>query len=415
MNSTKEYTVIAEDGTKNVYQINVLREGVAKVNNVNINQPKTFNDTDITVDITGQFIPYLRDDEVKDTMEVVAVPRGDGETQKVMLEYDGYGGHAIGKVTLPQNDTSEDKKYDFKITINGREQQIGLSGIVTVPHKESCRITGFRINNQTKDAEINDDDNTITLYMPYTTDLTALMPKVDIDGKDYTPKGTQDFTNPVQYTVTGDGGVSKTYTVTVKRSGMPTITSVSVSNAPETFKGSDVKVEMSGIFNESMKVYAVSEDGNSKIECHDAVVGDVTDGFRSASASITMPENDDTENSKNYTLVFDVDGFENVSYVPLKTVTVPRRKTRTITNFYVQNQVGSADIQDKDVYVKVQYDTDISKLTPNLRIDGDSYAPEGEQNFDNETKSLVYKVSAADDVDREYTVHISRDGKPTFN
>ena len=415
LNSTKEYTVIAEDGTKNVYQINVLREGVAKVNNVNINQPKTFNDTDITVDITGQFIPYLRDDEVKDTMEVVAVPRGDGETQKVMLEYDGYGGHAIGKVTLPQNDTSEDKKYDFKITINGREQQIGLSGIVTVPHKESCRITGFRINNQTKDAEINDDDNTITLYMPYTTDLTALMPKVDIDGKDYTPKGTQDFTNPVQYTVTGDGGVSKTYTVTVKRSGMPTITSVSVSNAPETFKGSDVKVEMSGIFNESMKVYAVSEDGNSKIECHDAVVGDVTDGFRSASASITMPENDDTENSKNYTLVFDVDGFENVSYVPLKTVTVPRRKTRTITNFYVQNQVGSADIQDKDVYVKVQYDTDISKLTPNLRIDGDSYAPEGEQNFDNETKSLVYKVSAADDVDREYTVHISRDGKPTIN
>ena len=415
LNSTKEYTVIAEDGTKNVYQINVLREGVAKVNNVNINQPKTFNDTDITVDITGQFIPYLRDDEVKDTMEVVAVPRGDGETQKVMLEYDGYGGHAIGKVTLPQNDTSEDKKYDFKITINGREQQIGLSGIVTVPRKESCRITGFRINNQTKDAEINDDDNTITLYMPYTTDLTALTPKVDIDGKDYTPKGTQDFTNPVQYTVTGDGGVSKTYTVTVKRSGMPTITSVSVSNAPETFKGSDVKVEMSGIFNESMKVYAVSEDGNSKIECHDVVVGDVTDGFRSASASITMPENDDTENSKNYTLVFDVDGFENVSYVPLKTVTVPRRKTRTITNFYVQNQVGSADIQDKDVYVKVQYDTDISKLTPNLRIDGDSYAPEGEQNFDNETKSLVYKVSAADDVDREYTVHISRDGKPTIN
>ena len=274
-----------------------------------------------------------------------------------MLEHDGYGGHAIGKVTLPQNDTSEDKKYDFKITINGREQQIGLSGIVTVPRKESCRITGFRINNQTKDAEINDDDNTITLYMPYTTDLTALTPKVDIDGKDYTPKGTQDFTNPVQYTVTGDGGVSKTYTVTVKRSGMPTITSVSVSNAPETFKGSDVKVEMSGIFNESMKVYAVSEDGKSKIECHDAVVGDVTDGFRSASASITMPENDDTENSKNYTLVFDVDGFENVSYVPLKTVTVPRRKTRTITNFYVQNQVGSADIQDKDVYVKVQYDT----------------------------------------------------------
>ena len=80
---------------------------------------------------------------------------------------------------------------------------------------------------------------------------------------------------------------------------MPTITSVSVFKCSRNiFKGSDVKVEMSGIFNESMKVYAVSEDGNSKIECHDAVVGDVTDGFRSASASITMPENDDTEKFK---------------------------------------------------------------------------------------------------------------------
>ena len=49
------------------------------------------------------------------------------------------------------------------------------------------------------------------------------------------------------------------------------------------------------VFSTKYEVYAVSEDGNSKIECHDVVVGDVTDGFRSASASITMPENDDTE------------------------------------------------------------------------------------------------------------------------
>lgn len=414
LNTVKEYTVIAEDGTKSVYQINVLREGIAKVNNVSINQPQTFKDTDMTIDITGQFIPYLRDGEVKDTMEVVAVPRDGGDTQNVTLTYDGYSGHAIGKVTLPQNETSEDKRYDIKITINGREQQIGLSGVITVPRKDSCRIKSFRINNQTADAEINDDDNTIVLYMPYTTDLTSLTPYIDIDGTDYLPKGAQDFTKPVKYTVTGDGDLSRTYTVTIKRAGMPTITSVSISNTPKTFKGSDIKVEMAGIFNDSMKVYALSEDGKSKVECHDSVVGDVTDGFRNASAIITLPENDDTVKEKNYTLVFDVDGFENISYVPIKTVTVPRRKTRAITNIYVANQVGSADIQDKDIYINVQYDTDISKLTPSVRIDGDSYSPEGEQNFDNNTKSLVYKVSAADDTDREYTVHISRYGKPTL-
>lgn len=415
LNVPIEYTIVAADGTKKTYTINVLRRGYASISNVSINKPQTFKDTDMTIDITGQFIPYLGDDEVKDVMDVVVVSRDDGQTKDVKLSYDGYSGHAIGTVTLDENDSSKDKLYDVKITINGKEQEIGSAGSITVPRKSNCEITDFRVNGQLKNSEINNTYNTIVIYMPYTTDVKSLTPLVEFDGKDYSPKGAQDFTNPVKYTVIADGDLSREYAVRVQRLNKPTITNVSVSDMPKTYKGGDITVTMSGIFNESMKVYAVSEDGNSKIECHDAVIGDVTDGFRSASASITMPENDDTENSKNYTLVFDVDGFENVSYVPLKTVTVPRRKTRTITNFYVQNQVGSADIQDKDVYVKVQYDTDISKLTPNLRIDGDSYAPEGEQNFDNETKSLVYKVSAADDVDREYTVHISRDGKPTIN
>lgn len=71
------------------YRKSMLREGVAKVNNCKHKSTlKHLMISIVTVDITGQFIPYLRDDEVMMPMEVVAVPRGDGETQQ-NAEYDG--------------------------------------------------------------------------------------------------------------------------------------------------------------------------------------------------------------------------------------------------------------------------------------------------------------------------------------
>jgi hypothetical protein len=77
-------------------------------------------------------------------------------------------------------------------------------------------ITAFKINND--DGVINEADKTITVIVPYKeTDAAKLTPVVSFVGASLSPpSGTeQDFTNPIEYTVTAKDGTTQKYTVTV--------------------------------------------------------------------------------------------------------------------------------------------------------------------------------------------------------
>lgn len=65
-------------------------------------------------------------------------------------------------------------------------------------------------------ATINHSAETITAELPYGTSLASLTPSVTLGngGTSYTPVGAQDFTSPVEYTVTGANG-TRTYAVTL--------------------------------------------------------------------------------------------------------------------------------------------------------------------------------------------------------
>lgn len=66
-------------------------------------------------------------------------------------------------------------------------------------------------------ATIDPANKTITATLPIGTSLTNLTPTVSGDNiASYTPQGAQDFTNPVQYTVTSASGKTATYTVTLQ-------------------------------------------------------------------------------------------------------------------------------------------------------------------------------------------------------
>lgn len=66
-------------------------------------------------------------------------------------------------------------------------------------------------------ATIDQANKTITATLPIGTSLTNLTPTVSGDNiASYTPQGAQDFTNPVQYTVTSASGKTATYTVTLQ-------------------------------------------------------------------------------------------------------------------------------------------------------------------------------------------------------
>ena len=95
-------------------------------------------------------------------------------------------------------------------------------------------ITSFAVAGVS--ATIDQTNHTITATLPAGTDLTSLTPTVAIaDADSYSPTGVQNFTNPVQFTVT-KGTVSVSYTVTltvastpVPPTSAPSITSFTVA------------------------------------------------------------------------------------------------------------------------------------------------------------------------------------------
>lgn len=77
-------------------------------------------------------------------------------------------------------------------------------------------ITGFSINGVS--GSINQTNGTISVVMPYGTDVSKLVPVISGNNiTDMTPGSgvMQNFSKPVTYTVTLADGTTKTYTVTV--------------------------------------------------------------------------------------------------------------------------------------------------------------------------------------------------------
>ena len=68
---------------------------------------------------------------------------------------------------------------------------------------------------------VDEGAKTISVSVPFGTDVTQLTPKVVYTGKSYSPTGQQDFTSPVDYTVTALDDFTITYKVTVTVRELP--------------------------------------------------------------------------------------------------------------------------------------------------------------------------------------------------
>jgi hypothetical protein len=82
------------------------------------------------------------------------------------------------------------------------------------------RILSFAFNGLTPSvtAEVNEVAKTITATVPASTDVTALMPTIEMSPKatvTLTSGASADFTTPQSYTVTAENGTSATYLITV--------------------------------------------------------------------------------------------------------------------------------------------------------------------------------------------------------
>lgn len=84
----------------------------------------------------------------------------------------------------------------------------------------SSEITSFFITSPEIIGTIDTANHTITVTVPYGTDVTALVPAITYTGRSIRPASgaAQNFTGAVTYTVTAEDATAKDYTVTVKAS-----------------------------------------------------------------------------------------------------------------------------------------------------------------------------------------------------
>jgi len=114
----------------------------------------------------------------------------------------------------PASGTAQDFTYPVEYMVTAADGSTKTYTVtVTAAAISAEDITVFSIMGI--DGAIRAD--TISLTVPYGTDLTSLTPTITITGASVTPaSGTaQDFTYPVEYMVTAADGSTKTYTVTV--------------------------------------------------------------------------------------------------------------------------------------------------------------------------------------------------------
>ena len=88
---------------------------------------------------------------------------------------------------------------------------------LTVALNSAKAITVYTITNQVGASVIDEGLQTVAIVMPSGTDVTALVPTISITGASVSPLSAvaQDFSSPVDYTVTAADASTQTYTVTV--------------------------------------------------------------------------------------------------------------------------------------------------------------------------------------------------------
>lgn len=130
---------------------------------------------------------------------------------------------------------SSESSYDFRSSLVFRVYEAGES---EDPEFMDYQISAYRLtgllfsglaNSLETDYDAYLEDDTITVELPYDTDLTHLVPTytflgdtLTFDGEEVTSgSGSHDFSGPVEVTVATNSGLSHTYTVRIKVTETP--------------------------------------------------------------------------------------------------------------------------------------------------------------------------------------------------
>ena len=230
------YTVTAENGTKQVYIVKVL-------------PPKSSQKTILSFNFKGLNPEVVGEVSQNNKSVLLKVPFG--TNVKNLLPTVKYSEKAsLSPVANIAQDFS--KPVVYTVTAEDGSTQTYTVTVVAEKRKEK-KITGFRFGSLSPSVEavVDEGSRQITATLPSGTDISALAPSISISaGAQVVPESEvkQNFSKPVVYTVTAEDGSTQAYTVTVV---------VENSKEARIFDFAFKNLNQSGVIDEANKTIVV--------------------------------------------------------------------------------------------------------------------------------------------------------------
>lgn len=350
------YTVTAADGSTRGYTVRV--------------QVMSNSSKDIT-----RFTIDGKSATIKGSEITLTLPYGSDPTQLTpRIEH-------TGQSVSPASDAPQDFQRPVSYTVTAADGSTrDYIVTVSIAPNNAKEITDFQIAG----IQASISATTITLTLPFGSDLTSLTPTIDHTGASIQPASgaAQDFSKAVSYTVTAADGSTRTYTVMV---------AIAASDAAEM-----TQFILSGVeANIMSNSIAVTVPYGTDVS---ALAPTLT--HTGASVQPASGEARDFSSPQMYVITAQ-DGSTRVYTV---TVTIARSSAKEIARFRVLSR--NATINGTAITLSVPYNTDVSSLSPTIVHTGASITPASGQPRDF-TQPVVYTVTAADGTSQQYTVTIS--------
>ncbi|MBR2567113.1 MAG: S-layer homology domain-containing protein [Paenibacillus sp.] len=374
------YTVTAADGTIQNYTVRVT---------VKPNPAKAITDfsfSGLTPAVAGT---------VNESAKTIALTVPYGTNVTALVPTITHTGASVS----PNNGSAQNFTNPVTYTVtaaDGTTQNYEVT--VTVKPNPAKAITGFEFNGLTPavTGTVNEAAKTIALTVPYGTNVSALVPTITHTGASVSPasSATQNFTNPVTYTVTAADGTTQSYTVSVTVKPNP-------AKAITDFSFSGLTPAVAGTVNESAKTIALTVPYGTNVT---ALVPTINHTGASVSPASGAAQN--FTNPVTYTVTAADGTTQNYTV----SVTVKPNPAKAITDFSFSGLTpavaGTVNESAKTIALTVPYGTDVTALVPAITHTGASVTPSSgsAQNF---TNPVTYTVTAADGTTQNYTVSVT--------
>jgi len=297
---------------------------------------------------------------------------------------------SAGAQSLPGSDVPGDFTVPLIYTViaeDGTTRQIWTVTVLVLPNKQTD-IESYSLANQVGPESIDKLSHTVSLEVPYGTDVSALAPTIELsDGATIAPISgvARDFSKPVTYTVTAEDGTTiQDWMVSV---------SVLLNNQTDIESFSLAKSEGPARIDKLSYRVLLEVPYGSDVS---ALVPAIT---ISAGATIDPGSGFPVDFSNPVTyLVTAEDGVTRQDWTV--TVSVLPNNQTDIESFSLADAMGPAKI-DKllhTVSLAVPYGTDITTLAPTIALSAGATILPGSDVSTDFTSTVIYTVIAEDGV-----------------